>query len=283
MSNNTSTHKDLLVSALGVGSTLIVAGILGFIEVKFGWALYSYMFFFIIPVGAGMAGFVAASGYYLGAKLTHQKPAGGVLLNMIGASISTYFLINYIPYYLIEIDGVRVQEFMSFWKYLDVVISNTSLSFGIRGHDVGATGELGATWGYAYAALQLVGFAAGGLVVFTFLSDNPYCDKCSKYLKKMDTQARYTSEGEKLTSDILDFAELLLAKNNQEGIKYHANFMGDDNFKSHHLCSTIAIYECPSCKINLLQFVASRLKGREWTDIDETKVTQWTNEKLSVN
>ena len=75
MSNNTSSHKDLLVTVLGVGSTLIVAGVLGFIEVKFGWALYSFMFFFIIPVGAGFAGFAAASGYYLGAKLTHQKPA----------------------------------------------------------------------------------------------------------------------------------------------------------------------------------------------------------------
>lgn len=88
MSGKTSSHKDLLVTALGVGSTLIVASVLGFIEVKYGWALYTFMFFFIIPVGAGFAGFAAASGYYLGAKLTHQKPAGGALLNMIGASIS---------------------------------------------------------------------------------------------------------------------------------------------------------------------------------------------------
>ena len=73
----------MLVSISGMLSTLIVAGILGFIEIEYGQALYSFMFFFIIPIGAGLAGFAAASGYYLGVKIFNSKPVGGVLINVL--------------------------------------------------------------------------------------------------------------------------------------------------------------------------------------------------------
>lgn len=284
MSNNASSHKDLLVTALGAGSTVIVAGVMGFIEVKYGLALYSFMFFFIIPAGAGFAGFAAASGYYLGAKMTHQRPAGGALLNMIGASISAYLLVHYIPYYLLEVDGIRVQEFLSFWKYLDITITNTSLQFSMRGSDIGSPAELGTGWGYAYATLQVVGFAAGGLLVFIFLSESPYCDACSKYMTETGKQVRHTNDGEKLISDIQDFADFLVDENYKEGIRHHSTEMGSTTFdhKLHHLASQIIIHECPSCGINRLNFVTSKLKGNDWSDIEETRIVQATNEKLTV-
>jgi hypothetical protein len=199
--------KQLLVAALGIISSLIIGLTLGLIEVYYGYAIYSWMFWFVIPVGAFLAGFGAASGYYAGAMLFHQKPAGGVLFNMVAASLSAFFIVHYIPYYMFEVDGIRVKEALSFWQYFDIDVRNTSLSL-VRGG--ASTGELGSFWGYAYAGLQLLGFSVGGFAVFGWLSQNPYCEKCSRYLKKTGKQERFTSGGKTLNEHINKKANELL-------------------------------------------------------------------------
>jgi len=72
-----------------------------------------------------------------------------------------------------------------------------------------STGELGSTWGYLYAFLQLIGFSFGSLIVFAGLSNIPYCEKCSKYLTQTNTQKRYTSHADNLSEKIQTFAKLL--------------------------------------------------------------------------
>lgn len=277
MSEYIRADKQILVAAFGITTALLTGIALGYLEVESGFAFYSWMFLFVIPVGAVLSGFGAASGYYAGAMLFHQKPAGGVLLNMIGASISAFFIIHYIPYFMLEIDGIRIKEAISFWKYLDIDIRNTSLSF-IRGS--ASTGELGGFWGYAYAILQLIGFSVGGFAVFAWLSQNPYCDNCSRYLKKTGKQQRYTSAGETLIDKTKKFASLLDAQKCNEAIYYQAENMGVENSSGHHLRSRVITRLCPSCGINQLDFIISKLDGNDWKDIDETKISLFTEERL---
>jgi hypothetical protein len=65
--------QDFLVSGLGATTSIITAVILVAIDLRFNFSLYSWMFWFVIPAGAFACGLVAASGYYLGARLFNHR------------------------------------------------------------------------------------------------------------------------------------------------------------------------------------------------------------------
>ena len=271
--------KQILVAIYGISTTLLTGITLGLIQIYTGYALYSLTFWFVIPVGAMLSGFGAASGYYLGAKLFHQKPSGGVLLNIIASCITAFLVVYYIPYYLLEVDGIRVKEIVSYWQYLDVAIKHTSLSL-IRVK--ASTGELGAFWGYAYACLKLIGFSIGGIAVFLWLSESPYCDKCSSYLEKTGQQDRYTLGGELFVNQIKEVHLLLDKLKFNEAINYHSEQMGVNNSSGYQLKSRRITRRCPVCRINHLYFIASKLEGNDWKDIKETKRRAFTEEQLTI-
>src|SRR4030042_3553315 len=135
--------QDLLVSFFGGLASLITALILVFIELEFETAIYSWMAWFVIPIGAFVAGFVPASGYYFGSKLFNHKPSRKILLNMVLVSIGTFFLIHYLIYMGATIEGRPVSDFVPFLTFLDFSIRSTSLQFSIVGGDsLGETGTL---------------------------------------------------------------------------------------------------------------------------------------------
>jgi len=69
LEEKSTTGKELGTSLLGIITTIITVGACSWIEINWNLLIYSFMFWFIIPVGAVGAGFVAASGYYfLGKK-----------------------------------------------------------------------------------------------------------------------------------------------------------------------------------------------------------------------
>ena len=129
--------------------------------------------------------------------------------------------------------------------------------------------------------LQILGFAFGGLAVFGWLSNSPYCEKCSKYMKKTGEQERYTSNSDELVKNILVFAKFLVDKKCQKGIEYH-NSVGDTDLGSCHLKLQIIVHQCPSCEVNNLDFVVQRLTGDDWEDVKETRIIHQTEEKLEL-
>lgn len=279
MAEHIRPDKQILVTLFGLTTTLIVGGVLGYIEATTGFALYSFMFLLIFPVGAILAGFGAASGYFASALLFNQKPAGGALLNMVGASIGAFFIVHYVPYLMIDVEGTPLKEIIPFWKYLDIDIRSTSLSIS-RGKVT--TGELGSFFGYVYAILQLGGFSIGGFLVFDNLSSKLHCDTCSLYLKKTGEQYRFTSSGEKLSEQILEFVNLVNCEQCNDAIKYHAENMGVKEESGHHLCSQIITRKCEGCGLNHLYFITGKLEENNWKDINETEMSLFTNEQLSV-
>ncbi|MBA7674838.1 hypothetical protein ES703_83063 [subsurface metagenome] len=279
MSEHLRTDKQIWVAAFGGATSLLTGVILGLIEVYTGYAIYSWTFWFVIPAGAFLAGFGAASGYYAGAMLFNQKPAGGVLFNMVAASVSAFLIIHYIPYFMLEVEGVRVKEVISFWWYLDFDIRHTSLSF-VRGEV--SIGELGGALGYAFAALQLLGFSVGGFAVFGWLSRNPYCDKCSRYLKKTGQQDRFMSDGEGLIEKLQDFSVLLANEKFGEAVRFHAEKMGVEHSRGHHLRTKLVARACPGCGINHLDFIASKFERDDWKDIADTEIRIFTEAQLNL-
>ncbi|MBA4391687.1 MAG: hypothetical protein C0399_12240 [Syntrophus sp. (in: bacteria)] len=306
MSDHARADKQILVAVFGIASSLLIGIILGLNNVYTGIAIYSWTFWIIVPYGAFFAGLVGASGYYAGAMLFRQKPAGGVLFNVVAASICTFLVVHFIPYYLIEVEGTRVKDAISFWRYLDFSYTQTSLdntSFKLerlaRGHI--SDGELGFL-GYICAALQLIGFTAGGWGIFIALSRNPFCDKCSVYLKKADQQDRYWLERASLDKDMGKFSALLEGQKPSEAVRFHNEEMGiaqedtkplqtrpnstvDDKTSTQRKAfrTRLITSVCPGCGLNHLEFVISKQGDGDkdtWKDISESSITLFTQEQL---
>ncbi len=271
------TSVRIIVSLLGVITSLITGIILGLIEAYTGYALYSWMFWFVIPVGAILAGFCAATGHYFGATYFHQKPLGGPFLNIIIASLGAFVLVHYIPYYLMDINGIRVKDALPFWQYLDLYIRNTSLSL-VRGNL--STGTLGGFWGYIYACLQLLGFSLGGIAVFFWLANNPFCKKCSRYLTISSQRDRYSSDGQSLIDKMRHFQSLLNSQEFEKAIRFHEDEMGIDISPGHHLRARLITRVCSGCGINHLDFFVSKLGKDNWEDVNGSQIRIFTYHNL---
>lgn len=262
------TLQDLTVTAFGVIASLLTAVILFVVEDQLGFAFYSLMLWFVIPVGAILSGFIGASGYYVGARLFGHKPSGLILVNMVAVSIGTFFTIYYLSYVFIEVNGRYIRDLIPFTAYMDFVLQHQSLEFGVRGHSVGSTGELGG-WGYATAALQIIGFALGGVAIFGYLSSLPYCEQCKRYLSQKGKQIRYTSDSESLASLVENLINHYSSGEIQQLIDTHAHFGEHKHGKYNHLKSMLEHKYCPGCGINWLGFTVYKLSGDDWKELDE--------------
>ena len=94
--------QDLLVTLFGALSSLLAAIVLAYCELQLNVAIYSFTAWLIIPIGAIGAGFVAASGYYIGSRIFNHKPDKTILLSMVMISFATYFLFNFLIFAFIS-------------------------------------------------------------------------------------------------------------------------------------------------------------------------------------
>ena len=274
--------QDFLVSGLGAITSIVTAIILVAVDLRFDFSLYSWMFWFVIPAGAICCGFVAASGYYLGARLFNHRPTKILLLNMAAISVTTFFLIHYLHYYLLEIEGRAVRDFLSFSQFLEIEMSHTAVQFSIRAHPLGGAVELG-SWGYLYAALQMIGFAVGGVAVYYHLKSLAYCETCSKYLAKKGNQTRYTADSEALTNAVREVMQCLSDGRFQDAIAVHARTGGSEKSdKESVLRSQMQLKRCKDCNQHWLKFTVSKRSRDDWKDISELGYESFCAEPISV-
>lgn len=161
-------------------------------------------------------------------------------------------------------------------------MSHTAVQFNIRAHPIGEAVEIG-SWGYLYAALQMLGFAVGGVAVYFHLKSLPYCDSCSKYLAKKGIQTRYTASSETLTNAVKNIVHYLSESRFQDAIAIHANTAGSDIYqKELVLRSQIQIKRCKSCNQHWLRFTVSKRARDDWKDIDELGCQSFCSEPIDV-
>jgi len=273
--------QDLVVGLCGFVTSLLTAVILWWIEAQFGFAFYTWMFWFVIPVGALLAGFAGASGYLAGSWFFGQRPTRLLLLNIVLASLATFFLIHYLSYVTLRIEDKQVSEYIPFTQYLDIAIRSTSMEFRLRTVSVGSTGELGA-FGYLVAVLQVVGFAAGGLAVYGHLASQPYCDKCSRYLSAKGQRKRYTSDADGLKSATAQVLESLGSGAVVSAVAQHGAFGSPSQGKSDHLCSVVRVRHCKKCGQHWVKFSVEKRSGNNWKEIPELTAGGFTDEVVSL-
>ena len=101
--------RDFGTHLLGLITTIITIVICVWVELNSDFVIYSFTFFFIIPVGACLVGLGSASGYYIGAKLFHLPTSKTLTYGILFNAASSFYLLYYIPYYFLEINGQFVR------------------------------------------------------------------------------------------------------------------------------------------------------------------------------
>jgi hypothetical protein len=162
----------------GIVTSIAVAVVVTAIEAFTGFSIYTWSIWIFVPVGAAFCGLFAASGYFIAAKYLQQQPGRALLLQMILVAGLTQFLIYWFEYLVVI--GFSFRGAPRFLDYLQYSLTNAHYIFrhGSMKGDPGAVGEAG----YVLAALQFIGFAAGGAAVYLKLDDQPKCIECRKYL-----------------------------------------------------------------------------------------------------
>jgi hypothetical protein len=274
--------EDILVGLCGLATSLLVAVILWWIEDRFSFAFYSWTFWFVIPAGALFSGFAGASGYHAGAWIFGRRPTRLLLFNIIVASVATYFLIHYLSYVTMVVDGTRVRDYISFSKFLQLVITTTSMTFRSPGTTIGDTGELG-NFGYAIAGLQVIGFAVGGFSVYVFLKAKPYCERCLCYLAKKGKQTRFAESAEKLAEATTKFRATVASGDIPSAVQAHkesAEFGKPKFFKGCRLRSLIEVRQCKKCSKNWMKYKVEGLAGNNWKEEKSFTVERFTDQNI---
>jgi len=154
------------------------------------------------------------------------------------------------------------------------------MEFRFQGHN-SETGEVG-SFGYVIALLQIVGFSIVGLAVYLCLASLPYCDKCSRYFKKVGQQIRYFSDGEVLKNHFTAVLTTLSEKQFQTALETHAAAGRKKRDSSDYLAFKIELRKCEKCGVNLMSVVLMKLKNNGWDEIEDTKQNIFTNNQLSL-
>lgn len=259
--------KTLFVTACGLASSLATAAGLWLVEVYTGWALYSVSFCFVFPVGAIGAGFLAAAGYYAGARLVGRRPGPVLLLNIAVVSALTYFAIRYLTYDVLTVSGVRVRDVLTFPEYLDYEARTTSLQI-LNRSTTGRTPQLG-RWGYARAALQIAGFAVGGVVVFGCLAVRPFCETCGRYLTDVGRRTRYSGDGDEVLAAVHRLNGLLAAGRPADAVTACDGVGHPGPAAGRHLRLRLDIKRCRGCGTRWGEVTVCRHDGKNWAEMTE--------------
>lgn len=243
------------------------------IALNFNLAIYSWMLWFVVPAGAMCCGFVAALGYYFGARFFDHRPTKLLLINAVIISTCTFFLIHYLTYSFLRVDGKAVRDLLSFSDFFSWELSHTEL------HGIGiseSAGPLPTSWSAVFAALQIFGFAVGGVAVYALLKALPFCQKCSRYLAPKERQTRYTGDSAQLTQAVIQIRQHVATGRLQEALTIHA---GTGDAKSiagkTSLRSQAIIKRCNGCNRHWIKFTVSRWANREWKDVPEAGFQQF--------
>jgi hypothetical protein len=132
---------------------------------------------YVLPAGAVIVGVAASSGYGLASWFGGIKITRKLLWIILTLQLVAYFAAQYIEFdslHLVHRDGRPV----GFFEYYDLV----ARSFAWKQSD-GSMGQPLGVRGYFLRGLDVIGFAAGGLIIPVLLRKAPYCPGCQLYMK----------------------------------------------------------------------------------------------------
>jgi len=275
--------QNLVLALFGAVTSAITAAILVLVELKWGMVFYSHTIWGIIPLGAGGAGLAAASGYYFGSRLLNIRPGRDLVVGITAISAGTFFFIYWLKYVFMTVDGRQVSDGIRYWDFLNYTITHTALKFGIGAVFFDGSVNIGPGGGYLFAALQILGFAFGGYVIYMYLVRLPYCENCGLFFKDKGSQTRYFPDTNTATASTKEFLAKVDTKRFQDSIQTHAKTgaakpSGQKMFKS-----SIELKRCDGCEKHYLHFGVKRwVNSKKWKNITEWNYSTYLMERVIV-
>ncbi|MBL8795200.1 MAG: hypothetical protein JNM56_14945 [Planctomycetia bacterium] len=268
--------KDLGVTAAGALTSFATVLLLWLTEVFLGFSVYTISICCVVPAGAMLAGGLASTGYYAGARLLGRRPSPWLLLNMLVISVLTFFMIHLLTYGTLKLLGDPDPKLDGFFTYLGTVYQEAEHQ--LRGQKIG---KLGA-WGYLEMALEILGFAFGGFVVYGWLAMLPYCETCSRYLSAKGRQRRFSADLQSSTTVAKQVAELAQAGRPQQAIDLHAGSGAPKDDRNAVALSVVTVKQCQGCGIHWMELMRSQKKGNQWEEDEELKYSGFHRAELQV-
>jgi len=194
-----SLLKNAAAMVLAIVSFALTMGLVIGIQRLTDVNLFSLMLWGIIPAGAFLMGFLAASGYYFGAVKLDLKPTKKIAVGMLIVAALVQFSLYYWQYTMATTeDGQAISHFLSFPRYTAWALTNAKYGLVVYGYRPGgADGGLQVGgFGYLIALLQFLALAVGGLGVYAILVDKPYCDSCKKFLEPVGRKIQFPYDGD---------------------------------------------------------------------------------------
>jgi hypothetical protein len=256
--------EDWGVTLCGAITSVLTAMVVLLIQKLTGFNLFTLSVWLVVPVGAGLTGFAAASGYMFGSLYFHHKPTKMLLLNMAVIAAGTQFLIYYLEYSTLVLnDGRTANEVVGFSNYLNVSLTTAKYSLTRTPHSGVEVGS----YGYFLAFLQFLSSIIGGIFVYLNLKSKQMCEKCSKYYRTLakkvqifKTADNYKPYLERLVS-VPPFSSAYIdcfSENHTE------KKPGQGSMKL-----TFELFGCPLCKSQYVSEATEVFNGKDWKPIYE--------------
>lgn len=230
--------------------------------------LFSFKFWVIVPVGAILTGFAAASGYYLASVWLHVRPTLLLLVQMIVVAAFAQIAIYYAEYAMLVLDdGTRIAAAMPFLSYLDFILTHQHMRVGRAMVD---TGEMG-SFGYLMYAVEFVGFIVGGVAVYGHLSQAAACPHCDVYYRTIGKRDQHFKDQEQFAAYY-------------DGLFSHPvdgpvfpRWLAYGSSKKDSKGSAVSVHSrlrlCPSCMSQIINQKVQVLAGNDWREVADLERT----------
>lgn len=158
--------RNLALVLLGVVCSLITAAILVFVELRTGQALFSYLAWTYVPVGAIAAGLVAAAGFYGGSHLLRLRPPRLMLIAMIAIAAGSVYVMDTVEFGLMTFNRKNVSSTAALGRFLTYSFANSPLrvtSGGSGGSDDEASGSSSSSFRASPVDVSIAGDSNAGV------------------------------------------------------------------------------------------------------------------------
>jgi len=252
------------IALCGLATSILVALADVAIARMTGFDFFTFFIWVVVPAGALLTGFAAASGYYFGSLYFHKRAGASLLIQMVLIAGAAQLLIYWIGYATMVLeDGRKVADFVSFGQYMDLILTKAHYRIGRRQYDMGEVG----TMGYWIAAAQFVGFLIGGLSIYFVLKARPVCQACNLYLRPLAKKQKVFADADaaggyynRLFTVPVDGPEFeALIKSEAKVKKVAQGALQVDTL----------LLGCPTCKAQMIEEKVKVFDGKEWVDVDK--------------
>jgi hypothetical protein len=252
------------VALAGLATSILTAVLVTAVDHFTELNLLTFREWDFLPVGAGMCGFLAASGYYLASKLLHRRPTPILLLQMIATAAVTQGLIYWLEYRTAIIDGVFIRTVIPFAEYLDTIMTQGDLRTGPEANI--DTAKVG-TFGYWSAAIDLIALLVGSGLVYRKLQKQPTCGFCKRYMHVLVIKEDSFADRDALSAYYdNEFVHPVASPEfaAHVGVEYSAGTArpGTYNLQT-------KVLGCPRCGSQAVSEKTQVYNGNTWKDVDE--------------